>query len=86
MKKSFPIFHAAFLAIASLLLPTLGHAQTTQTYDGGTGTWEMGTAPDWTPGPTWTGGDDVAVFNGSDTVSVSGAVTFDQMSFTGGGS
>jgi len=74
------------MAITSLFLPTLGHAQTYQTYDGGSNTWDVGTTPDWSNGPTWAGGDDVATFNGSDAVSVSGTVTFDQMDFTGGGS
>jgi hypothetical protein len=84
------VLMAVTMAVATLLLPRLGHAQslTTQTWDGGSGTWDQGSTPNWNNGAqTWNGGYDDADFTktpGTVTVSDSGAggpVTFDQLVF-----
>jgi hypothetical protein len=71
------------LAIAAVLLPTLGHAQANQNFDAGTGTWDAGITQDWDGGTaTWTA-DNQATFN-SNTVNVSGTVDESGITFVGG--
>jgi hypothetical protein len=76
MKTSFLTACSALLAITSLLLPTLGHAQTTEYFDG-TGTWNTNPSnTDWNPGPqAWTNGNNAEFNQATNNVTVSGTVT-----------
>jgi hypothetical protein len=70
------------MVLSIALLPTLGHAQASQNFDGGTGTWDAGVTQDWDGGTdTWTAGN-YANFN-SNTVTVSGTVVAAQLNFNG---
>jgi hypothetical protein len=83
--KSQGIAVAVTVAIASLLLPTLGHAQN-QTYDGGTGVWDTDPAnTDWDSGVNpWTNGDNAYFTAATNDLTVSGTVISNYMEFDGG--
>ena len=74
------------LAIVTMLLPTLGHAQSNNQYFDSNGTtWDAGITQDWDGGThTWTAGN-FANFS-SNTVTVSGTVSTEQIDFNSGSS
>ena len=79
----------ALIAAAMLFLPTLGNAQTTQTWGGGSGVWDVGTTHDWSGSTTYIGGYDNLTFSGAGgTLTINdatnGQVTADMLTFTSG--
>jgi hypothetical protein len=86
MKKTsnLPRFAKALsLAAVTAILPTTVFAQSNQTIDSGTQTWDAGITQNWDGGTdTWTAQNN-AYFN-SNTVTVSGTVTATQVNFNSG--
>jgi len=85
MKNSTLIFRAAAFAFSALLLPTLGHAQSTEVYDGSTGTWD--TDPSnlaWNSGAdAWVNGNNAYFNQPTNDVTVSGTVTSNYIEIDG---
>src|ERR1700753_1560969 len=80
---------AVLLTLATFTIPGYVQAQTTQTWGGGSNTWDLKNTHDWSGSTVWNGGDDDANFTtAAGTVTVdnsSGQVTVDSMVFNNGG-
>jgi hypothetical protein len=87
MKNSMPTFRAVTLALAASLLPTLGHAQSNENYDGGTGTWDTDSSNMvWVENggaAAWTNGNNAFFNQPTNNVTVSGSVTSNYIEIDG---
>jgi hypothetical protein len=74
------------VTVAFLILPTLGHGQNNQTYDGGTGVWDTDPAnTDWDSGANpWTNGNNAFFTAATNDLTVNGTVVSNYMEFDSG--